>query len=182
MSGAPADSPWLSERTDLATRLWRAGESAGAIAKALDCGLSRSAVVAKMHRLGLTRPPAVARIAIRLAASGRMRALRAGDRPPCLSDEKLGPPSVTETPHARPWMTRRFDECAFPVACAGADLHACCAPGRSRRPGGAAYCDAHYAAMFTSVDASEARTRPDRRGRGAPWDPDASVLPEWDAA
>ena len=45
-----APSPWTAERTQLALRLWRAGLSARAIAAQLGEGVSRCAVLAKMHR------------------------------------------------------------------------------------------------------------------------------------
>lgn len=44
---------WNSENIELLKRLWSRGQSAGQIAERLDC--SRSAVTAKLQRLGLRR-------------------------------------------------------------------------------------------------------------------------------
>lgn len=47
--------PWNEERFETAKELWLKGESATAISKRLNAGLSRSAVLGKMHRAGLGR-------------------------------------------------------------------------------------------------------------------------------
>jgi GcrA cell cycle regulator len=47
----PASS-WTEERVALARRLWDKGFSAGQIASELGCGLSRNAVIGKIHRSG----------------------------------------------------------------------------------------------------------------------------------
>ena len=44
---------WTDERVDLLSRLWLEGKSASQIAKALGGGLTRNAVIGKVHRLGL---------------------------------------------------------------------------------------------------------------------------------
>src|SRR5262249_6066190 len=46
-------SPWTEERIAHLTRLWSQGVSAERIADELRCGLSRNAVLAKIHRLGI---------------------------------------------------------------------------------------------------------------------------------
>ena len=46
---------WTDDRIAMLRRLWAAGASAAQIAVALDCGLSRSAVLGKAHRLKLER-------------------------------------------------------------------------------------------------------------------------------
>lgn len=45
---------WSAEESDTATRLWREGQSAAQIAKALSSGRSRNSVIGRIHRLGLT--------------------------------------------------------------------------------------------------------------------------------
>lgn len=45
---------WTEERTKRAKKLWLDGFSAGEIALKIDGGFSRSAIVAKMHREGLS--------------------------------------------------------------------------------------------------------------------------------
>ena len=44
---------WTDERVDLLSRLWLEGKSASQIATALGAGLTRNAVIGKVHRLGL---------------------------------------------------------------------------------------------------------------------------------
>ena len=44
---------WTDERVDLLSRLWLEGRSASQIAAQLGAGLTRNAVIGKVHRLGL---------------------------------------------------------------------------------------------------------------------------------
>ena len=44
---------WTDERVDLLSRLWMEGRSASQIAAQLGAGLTRNAVIGKVHRLGL---------------------------------------------------------------------------------------------------------------------------------
>lgn len=46
---------WTDERIDLTKRLWIEGKSATQIAMILNCGMSRNAVIGKIHRLGLSQ-------------------------------------------------------------------------------------------------------------------------------
>lgn len=61
----------------------------------------------------------------------------------------LGPDlAATIAPHvipatARPWTSRRFGECAFPVAGLGAETVSCCGP-----TDGGPYCAGHRAVMY----------------------------------
>jgi GcrA cell cycle regulator len=60
---------WNAERGAVLTDLWRTGQSAAQIAKALG-GVTRNAVIGKIHRLGLARrldpsPPRRAAVAPR---------------------------------------------------------------------------------------------------------------------
>ena len=47
---------WTDERIALVAKRWAEGASAGTIAKELGPGVSRSAVLGKIHRLHLPRP------------------------------------------------------------------------------------------------------------------------------
>lgn len=49
----------------------------------------------------------------------------------------------TDTP-PRPWLTRKFGECAYPVSGEGADVFSCCAP----TSGASSYCGAHARLCF----------------------------------
>jgi GcrA cell cycle regulator len=44
---------WPDERVELLSRLWLEGKSASQISTALGAGLTRNAVIGKVHRLGL---------------------------------------------------------------------------------------------------------------------------------
>jgi GcrA cell cycle regulator len=50
----PAASCWTDDRVQTLTRLWRDGLSASQIARTLAGGLTRNAVIGKVHRLGLS--------------------------------------------------------------------------------------------------------------------------------
>ncbi len=63
---------WTDERVDLLSRLWLEGRSASQIATALAGGLTRNAVIGKVHRLGLAgRVKAAAPSSTDDAAEGR---------------------------------------------------------------------------------------------------------------
>lgn len=56
---------WTDERVERLSKLWMEGRSASRIAAELGSGISRNAVIGKIHRLGLsgrTKPPAVTEI------------------------------------------------------------------------------------------------------------------------
>jgi GcrA cell cycle regulator len=46
---------WTDERVEQVRVMWQAGKSASEIAKQLGCGLTRNAVIGKVHRLGLSK-------------------------------------------------------------------------------------------------------------------------------
>src|SRR3954453_16165461 len=75
---------WTDERVELLKKLWRDGLSASQIAKQLG-GVTRNAVIGKIHRLGLSgrsapsrpsRAPKVSRPRIHRSAAGRKAPIR----------------------------------------------------------------------------------------------------------
>lgn len=54
MTSTHPDSPWTDERIEQLKQLWSDGYSCSQIADELRCGLSRNAVIGKVHRLGLS--------------------------------------------------------------------------------------------------------------------------------
>src|ERR1017187_10011169 len=48
------NSAWTDERVATAVNMWQDGPSASLIADTLGAGLSRNAVIGKIHRMGLT--------------------------------------------------------------------------------------------------------------------------------
>jgi len=148
---------WTDARVTQLVQLWSAGVSASGIAEALG-EVSRSAVLGKLHRLKLlgSRLPASAprRYEGRIlgGAAAPVRA-GAGVREPEGPAEPLSPPRSPWREAAfiplpgtepRPWLTRAFGECAFPVGGEEAATLSCCAPARRR----SAYCAAHHAIVF----------------------------------
>jgi GcrA cell cycle regulator len=53
--GRHATSPWTDERIELVRTLWSQGVSAQRIARELGAGISRGAVLGKIHRLGIVQ-------------------------------------------------------------------------------------------------------------------------------
>ena len=49
------NNDWTPERVEMAHRLWREGKSASEIERALNCGISRSAVIGRVRRDGVVR-------------------------------------------------------------------------------------------------------------------------------
>jgi GcrA cell cycle regulator len=159
---------WTDARIALITRLWAEGVSASGIAEALG-EVSRSAVLGKLHRLGL--------LGSRLAASAPRRYEGRTPAPPVRTPAAQSPPapraSAPPTPPSSPWreavftplagsaprvwLTREPGECAFPVGGEGEAIISCCAPTRA----GSAYCAAHHAIVFKAVgpDARAAEAR-----------------------
>lgn len=153
-------SAWTDERADLAEKLYREGYSASYIASQLG-GITRNAVIGKMHRMGVVvgcrlRPTDPAKVRaprrerIHQASVHKLRVAKAK------ADEAAAPAQPTDA-LAKPWIVRRFGECAYPVAGSGADLMSCCAPTTST------YCTAHAAIMYAPNKANESlkSARPD---------------------
>ena len=53
MTSRNYSSAWTDERVAIAMKMWQDGESASFIADTLGAGLSRNAVIGKIHRMGL---------------------------------------------------------------------------------------------------------------------------------
>lgn len=153
---------WTEWRVILLKKLWLEGLSASQIAKQLRGGLSRNAVIGKVHRLGLEgrATPSLQRM-IRTNRPVRPVAIQVHPIvPPAPSTPNLfinqgrvleGAPDAplpplrvvqADTP-PRHWLTRKYRECAWPVGEPErpADQFSCCAPTAE----GATYCEAHVA-------------------------------------
>ena len=77
---------WTDERVDLLRKLWTDGLSASQIAAELSNGITRNAVIGKVHRLGLSgrvkaNAPVVARPRVQQAAAAPRAAKPAPPRP-----------------------------------------------------------------------------------------------------
>ena len=149
---------WSEARIAQLVRLWTEGVSASGIAETLG-DVSRSAVLGKLHRLGLLRSRKPASAPRRYeglslatpatppkpSAPRRASGATAPEPPRSPWREAAFAPLVGTTP--RPWLSRAFGECAFPVGGDGDALMSCCAKVKPR----AGYCPAHHAIAFKSL-------------------------------
>ena len=87
----PANT-WTDDRVETLSKLWREGRSAGQIARDLGHGITRNAVIGKIHRLGLS-----GRAAPRLPGAGRpdQRRERRGRIPHTPASVRGLPPPVS---------------------------------------------------------------------------------------
>jgi len=106
MSAAAA---WTDERVQTLTRLWLDGQSASQTARALAGGVTRNAVIGKVHRLGL---------------SGRAKPSTPGARPLRAARSRHRPPRAAPAPDhrgaagrasARGWDRHHPNRAARPV-------------------------------------------------------------------
>lgn len=145
-------SGWTEERASLAAKLYSEGKSASEVGKVL--GVSRNAVIGKMHRMGVLghykrnqRGEAAQKPRPRSAPSAPRKIAAASHTPSKPRATELGNglhitaklPSVPMTPRlevipptARPWTERHENECSWPVAGEGADTISCCRPVAGR--------------------------------------------------
>ena len=98
----PRKSPafdWTEERTATAVKLWKGGHSASQIATRLGGGISRNAVVGKMHRLGLSGgnklSPLPGQARVQPAKAPRTQRATKPSRPP---DPNAKPPTPVPEP------------------------------------------------------------------------------------
>jgi GcrA cell cycle regulator len=135
---------WNDERIETLTRLWREGLSASQVARHLG-GVTRSAVIGKVHRLGIagreapSRPHAV----VGRPASGRPRASPGGTRrhaAPRAPRLSVQPRVVFEAPATATIHTLTQHGCRWPIGEPDqADFGFC---GRLRA-GAGPYCAGH---------------------------------------
>lgn len=168
-------SSWTDDRVETLKTMVGEGYTASQIAARLR-DVSRNAVIGKAHRVGVTFAASPCRAAPSTPRAAAPRAIARPARPaqppkpkppapaprlgiagntaifvreagaPPKGEAHLAPIEVAAAP--RPWVTRRFGECAFPVDGEGADVRSCCNPTL------AVYCDGHQAFMRGQLPAS----------------------------
>jgi GcrA cell cycle regulator len=117
---------WTTDHVERLTALWTQGRTAEQIARLLGEGVSRSAVLGKLHRLGLARHSASP--GRRLTPARPARAKRVTPVPRCAIDasrptdrsaaDGAGPlktPSAFDRPGRRTILTVGFAECRWPL-------------------------------------------------------------------
>jgi GcrA cell cycle regulator len=141
-------SSWSDDRVKTLTRLWQDGASASQIARSLG-GVTRNAVIGKVHRLGLSgraQPSAPGARPARPARPARTRAARrvAQTRPWSAPALAVGP--LPEVGLATIVSVRRT-QCRWPIGEPMADDFSLC----GRPVGRGAYCAAHGALAYRPV-------------------------------
>src|SRR5688572_26075348 len=129
-------SAWTPERIETLKTLWAAHRSAAEIANELGGGLSRCAVLGKIHRLGLSSP-----------AESRQRSLARKTAPAPKRPAK--PVLVAPEPLNIPFLALRPPQCRYAVNDAPPYLF-CGNPKQSLSP----YCAYHHALTHTGPPAN----------------------------
>lgn len=149
---------WTEDRVEVLKKLWAEGHSASQIAKQLG-GVTRNAVIGKVHRLGLSgratpsrpvkRPPRLARPkpkvlpdgTVKLPASAKADQLRPSEKNAMLA---ALPPLEQEDGKAATILTVRDSMCKWPIGDPADPNFAFC--GRKAIDG--PYCAEHAAVAF----------------------------------
>lgn len=129
---------WTVERVDQLKSLWTEGLSASQIARALGEGITRNAVIGKVHRLGLAGRATPSRAERpRLPAAPRLHHLRVREpEPPVVEEEPL----ILEDGSFVGVLAINDRMCRWPIGDPSADeFHFC---GRNPK-NGSPYCEAH---------------------------------------
>lgn len=128
---------WTDERVEQLKSLWADGLSASQIARALG-GVTRNAVIGKVHRLGLAgrAAPAPSEHARVAATPARPAAPRPAEPKPVVAED----PIRLEDGKFATVLTITDHMCRWPIGDpSDADFHFC---GRKTKPG-SPYCDVH---------------------------------------
>ncbi len=162
---------WTEDRVAVLTKLWAEGLSASQVAKQLG-GVTRNAVIGKIHRLGLSgrattnRAPRARPAAPRVAAPRSQQT--AAPRP---AEAKMSPPTSAPEPQIlmpveiepgklATVLTLTEQTCKWPIGDPGTEgFHFC---GHSADPS-MPYCAAHARLAYQPV---QPRRRTDRRAKG----------------
>ena len=157
---------WTDDRVETLKTLWAEGHSCSQIARQFGCGLSRNAVIGKVHRLGLPGR-SVAKLMVRDARMPRAaRAIVPGHVAPAIVKPVPLPPvepALTGAEPTLPDLTRTA--CRWPVGEAdGWQQQFCGAP----RDGGSSYCAFHARKAINPQPRKASTGLLDQMGRRTP--------------
>jgi len=148
---------WTDERVELLKKLWQDGLSASQIAKQLG-GVTRNAVIGKVHRLGLSgraAPSKPARTVFKAPRSARP--VSAAPSPPRrIADPASLPQSspvryVEEEPGLATVLTLGAHMCKWPIGDPSLDSFTFC----GRRTGEGPYCHEHSEVAYQPAQAKK---------------------------
>lgn len=152
---------WTEDRVEVLKKLWAEGHSASQIAKELG-GVTRNAVIGKVHRLGLSgratpsrpvkRPPKLARPKPRIQSDGSVvtpKPARSIAEAPVKTAEKEAiiatlPPQPLADGEAATILTLRGSMCKWPIGDPADPSFAFC----GRKASGGPYCAEHAKVAF----------------------------------
>ncbi len=113
---------WTEERTTALKTLWLEGLSASQVARKLGGGVSRNAVIGKVHRMGLagrdvpTAPRALGGLSPRRSSKPRNTASALPNGPPrAPRPAQLAPPAPLDLPPTANILTLAEDTCRWPI-------------------------------------------------------------------
>ena len=151
---------WTEDRVEMLKKLWTEGLSASQIARQMG-GVTRNAVIGKVHRLGLSGRATPARVTTAKVntASQPSRPSQpsiAGSNLSYQADEKLHPIEETENPEPILSQEERTSvlnltehTCKWPVGDPGTkNFHFCGARSKSGNP----YCETHAVQAYQPVE------------------------------
>lgn len=167
MAAAPVDLGWTPERCELLPRLLAEGLSSSQIAVRLGGGLSRNAVLGKVHRLGLAGSYSEAR----RSAENQHLARQARGTPPVPSRPELAPPTRSPAPSPAEALPPHAVTLADLRNLEGSCRHCRFILGEVRGPDGTAYCGRETTepkAPYCAEHAARCYTAPLPRARLAP--------------
>ncbi len=151
---------WTDERVELLKKLWQDGLSASQIAKQLG-GVTRNAVIGKVHRLGLSgraAPSKPARPVFKAPRPARQAAAPAAPRriaPPPLAAAAPPPQPpvryVEEAPGAATVLTLGAHMCKWPIGDPSSDDFTFCGRRASEGP----YCVEHARVAYQPAQAKK---------------------------
>ena len=152
---------WTDERVELLKKLWQDGLSASQIAKQLG-GVTRNAVIGKVHRLGLSgraAPSKPARPVFKAPRPARQAAAPAAPRriaPPPLAAAAAPTPQppvryVEEAPGAATVLTLGAHMCKWPIGDPSSDDFTFCGRRASEGP----YCVEHARVAYQPAQAKK---------------------------
>ncbi len=159
---------WTEERVEILKKLWVDGLSASQIARKMG-GVTRNAVIGKVHRLGLSGRATSARVSTAQTStdSGRNTAPslpgnRGRYRPNDLEEVKNVIPEPILSPEERASVLHLTEHtCKWPIGDPGTtDFHFCGARAKIGSP----YCTVHAAQAYQPLERRRRRKRIMRQG------------------